>query len=168
MNLTRSALARLPRPSQVISVFGRLDVSEQSRFARLWESIFTGPDPPVSVWDVVAWWEMRRITFNIVVGCYGALALLVFFWAIGGSGRLQPGEDAIEPIALLAAPIAINVLYTLGWLVEVPARFLMPSLPSRFGVILLQAGLFFGLALSTLPAAYWVAVRLLQSLGIVA
>ncbi|MBI3028029.1 MAG: hypothetical protein HYY64_00745 [Candidatus Rokubacteria bacterium] len=60
----------------------------------------------------MAWWEVRRIPFNLIVGVYGVVCLVAFFWAITTSGHLQPGEDAVEPLALLAAPFGINVLYT--------------------------------------------------------
>ena len=86
--------------------------------------LFASPHEPGSSWRVVAWWELRRIPFNVIVGVYGALCFVTFLWAITTSGQLQPGEDAVEPLALLAAPIGINVLCTRGWLVEVPARLL--------------------------------------------
>lgn len=115
-----------------------------------------------SLWGVVAWWEVRRLPFNLIVGLYGLVCLGAFFWAITTSGHLQPGEDAVEPLALLAAPLGINVLYTLGWLVEVPTRLLFSNLTPRFGPLLLKLGLGFGLFLITLPAAFWVGYRLLQ------
>jgi len=128
--------------------------------------LFASPHEPGSSWRVVAWWELRRIPFNVIVGVYGALCFVTFLWAITTSGQLPPGEDAVEPLALLAAPIGINVLYTLGWLVEVPARLLVPGLPSRFGPMLLKVGLGLGLFLITLPAALWSGYRLLQFAGI--
>jgi hypothetical protein len=115
---------------------------------------------------VVAWWEARRIPFNIVIGTYGLVCLLVFLWAIDTSGQLQPGEDAVEPLALIAAPFGINLLYTLGWLVEAPARLLKPSLSPSFGPLLLKLGLGLGLFLITLPAAFWGGYRLLQMAGV--
>jgi hypothetical protein len=115
---------------------------------------------------VVVWWEVRRIPFNIIIGAYGTLCLALFFWAIATSGHLQPGEDAVEPIALIAAPFGINVLYTLGWLVEVPARVLNPGLSPGFGPLLLKLGLGLGLTLITLPAAFWGCYRLLQLAGV--
>ena len=84
--------------------------------------MFTPPQSP-SWWRVVLWWEARCIPYNIFVGLYGAVCLLAFYWAIGASGRLRPGEDAIEPLALLLAPVAVNLAYTLGWLVEVPGAW---------------------------------------------
>jgi hypothetical protein len=114
---------------------------------------------------VIAWWEVRRIPFNVIVGVYGAVCLVVFFWAITTSGHLRPGEDAVEPIALLAAPFGINLLYTLGWLVEGLARLLRPDLSPRFGPLLLKTGLALGLFLITLPAVLWGGYRLLQLVG---
>lgn len=55
-------------------------------------------------WRAVVWWELRRIPFNVVIGTYGFICLMIFFWAIVTSGQLQPGEDAVEPIALFLAP----------------------------------------------------------------
>jgi hypothetical protein len=121
---------------------------------------------PTTSWRVVGWWELRRIPFNLVVGTYGLVCLLVFLWAIDTSGHLEPGEDAVEPIALLAAPFVINALYTLGWLVEVPARLANPNLSPHFGAALLKAGLRLGLALISVPAVVWLGVRVFQVLGI--
>ena len=90
--------------------------------------LFSNPKEPVSASRVIAWWEIRRLPFNLIVGAYGILCLAVFFAAITSSGHLQPGEDAVEPIALVAAPFVINILYTLGWIVELTARSLEPGL----------------------------------------
>lgn len=110
----------------------------------------------------MAWWELRRIPFNIIVGIYGLVCFALFSWGITGSGHLMPGEDAVEPIALLAAPFVINVLYSLGWLVEVPVRLLRPGLSPGLGPLLLKSGLGLGMVVSSLPAAYWVGYRLLS------
>jgi hypothetical protein len=114
-------------------------------------------------WDVILWWEIRRIPFNIIVGAYGLFCFTIYAWAITTSGVLEPGEDVVEPLGLMAAPFGINLLCTLGWAVELPARTLFPDLP--VGPLLLRAGLALGLFLITLPAASWVGYRLLQLVG---
>jgi hypothetical protein len=124
--------------------------------------LFSNPTDPGSPKAVVAWWEARRPSFNLIVGAYGVIGLVAFLVTISASGHLQPGEDAVEPLALFAAPIVINVLYTLGWIVELTYRSLEPDLSPRFGPRLLQLGLGLGLFLSTVPAA----VQLLQWSGI--
>jgi hypothetical protein len=134
------------------------------RFA---EGFFGRPEGPRSLWEVMGWWELRRIPFNLIIGVYGGLCVLAFFWGITTSGHLQPGEDAVEPLALVTAPVAINVFYTLGWFVEIPARLTVSTLTPRLGPLLLKLGLGFGLVLITLPAAFWTGYRLLQLAGVV-
>jgi hypothetical protein len=127
---------------------------------------FLSPTDSIAPKRIVAWWEARRLPFNIIVGAYGILCLVVFFAAITTSGHLQPGEDAVEPLALIAAPIVVNILYTLGWIVELTYRRIQPDLSLRFGPRLLKVGLGLGLFFSTLPAAFWTGYRLLQWVGV--
>jgi hypothetical protein len=119
-----------------------------------------------SPWRVILWWELRRIPFNIIIGIYGVLCFVIFLFSILTSGHLKPGEDAVEPMAIMAAPFGINFLYTLGWLVEVPARIFKPDLSPRFGPLLLKLGIGLGMLLITLPAACWGGYRLLQLAGV--
>jgi hypothetical protein len=107
-------------------------------------------------WQVIAWWEARRIPYNLVVGAWGFVSLVIFFFAIQGAGELKPGEDAVEPMALLAAPFVINACYTLGWVVEVLLRAWVPALRSeRVGPKLMKLGVAFSMIVVTLPAAIW-------------
>jgi hypothetical protein len=132
--------------------------------------LFSSPSEPVDFGAVFLWWESRRPVFNLIIGTYGICCLIVFFIAIWKSGILTPGEDAVEPIALMAAPIVINVLYTLGWIVEGLGRSLdlHGELSPRFGPRLLMVGLSLGLFLSSVPAVYWVGYVLFQQLGLIA
>ncbi len=88
--------------------------------------------------QIIIWWEARRIPYNIIVGISGVLSLIVFYFLIAKSGELQPGEDAVEPIALLAAPLFVNICYTLGWIVEIPVRYVLHDAtlvaPALYGV----------------------------------
>ena len=129
----------------------------------------TPPHPPVSGAQVVAWWETRRLPYNLLVGVCGVTSLIVFFLAIAASGALQPGEDAVEPLGLLAAfilaPIAANVCYTLGWLVELIVRRLRPKLTPAFGPALFAIGLTFSCFIVSIPAIFWLAYLVLQGLA---
>jgi hypothetical protein len=128
--------------------------------------LFSNPKDPACPKGVFAWWEARRLPFNLIIGTYGVLCLVVFFAAITTSGHLQPGEDAVEPLAVMAAPIIINVLFTLGWIIELTYRSIEPDVSVRFGPRLLKLGIGLGLFFSTLPAAYWAGYRLLQWVGV--
>jgi hypothetical protein len=101
------------------------------------------------------WWEVRRIPYNILIGIYGFLSLLLFYFFIQSSGKLEPGEDAVEPMAIFVAPIVINLAYTAGWVVELILRLVF-SVKSRIvGPILLKIGVVFSLVVVSLPSIVW-------------
>lgn len=110
--------------------------------------LFT-PLPSPSPGRAILWWELRRIPVNLLIGVYGIVCLLIFYAVITHSPALQPGEDAVEPLAVILAPIAFNVCYTLGWLVETSARALAPRLTPKLGPRLLFIGLVFSLIVVT-------------------
>ncbi len=105
--------------------------------------------------QIILWWEKRRIIYNVTVGLVGFISLLLFFFFINKSGELKPGEDAIEPLALLMAPILINICYTLGWVVEITLRIFRRSGFQRVSCGLMKAGLLFSLAVVLFPSVYW-------------
>jgi hypothetical protein len=110
------------------------------------------PERTYTPTDAIGWWELRRIPFNLLIALYGFPCLLLIHWAADASGKLPPGEDAIEPMAMLLVPFAVNILYTLGWLVEAPLRVIRPTLPNRFGPLLLMLGLSLGCFFCSVPA----------------
>lgn len=127
---------------------------------------FTAPEEPVTTRRVIGWWELRRIPFNLIIGSVGLLALGIFITCIESAGVLQPGEDAVEPLALMIAPLLANLCYTGGWLVDVPLRLICPSLSSRMTPQLFILGLLFSLFVITFPALLWGGYRLLQLLNV--
>ena len=71
-------------------------------------------------WDSIAWWEVRRIPYNLAVAAAGTVTVIA---VIGiGSVFVRTGEDVIEPLGLLAGGVVFgilaNLLYTLGWISE--------------------------------------------------
>ena len=124
--------------------------------------LFSPPPSPISWANVILWWEIRRIPYNIFVGLYGILCLFIFLWAMTTSGPSDDGEDFFEPFALFVAPFVVNLCYTLGWLVEVAARTLLPSLSPRFGPSLMKVGIGFSVFVISIPAVISVVIRLVQ------
>ncbi len=130
--------------------------------------LFAPPAEPISPSDAVAWWERRRLTYNLVVGVVAVVSFAIYYVSIICTGVLQRGEDVVEPVALLAmpiiGPIMVNICYTAGWLVDAPLRFLFPALRPRFTSWLFALGFAFSMLLVSLPAVYWGGYRLLQML----
>jgi hypothetical protein len=71
-------------------------------------------------WDSIAWWEVRRIPYNLAIAAAGTVTVIAVI-GIGGMFA-KPGEDVIEPLGLLAGGVVFgilaNLLYTLGWISE--------------------------------------------------
>jgi len=126
---------------------------------RAWQWLFLVPDKPLSVGGIIAWWELRRIPYNLIVAAVGIPSLLLFYTFILASGTLASGEDAVEPLTLIIAPIIANICYTLGWMVEIPCSFLFRLLiHDRVRVIgpaLFALGLVLSLLVVIFPAAFW-------------
>jgi hypothetical protein len=128
--------------------------------------LFALPSTPVTPLTAIVWWELRRIPYNLIIGAFGIVSLFVFLFSISATGILEPGEDAIEPMALFAAPFVANICYTAGWLVDAPLRLIFPAISPRFTPLLFQLGLYFSLVVISYPAVYWSGYRVLQVLNV--
>lgn len=120
--------------------------------------LFNAPEGRRAWYQIIGWWECRRIPYNIIVAVAGAISLGLYFFFVLSSGKLGPGEDAVEPIALLAAPLAVNLAYTAGWMTELVLCRIRPKRTKAFGPMLLAAGLLLSLFVVFLPAGVWFAM----------
>lgn len=115
--------------------------------------------------QVIRWWEARRLLYNLALLCIGVAAIAAMEWLMNRA--LPLGEDAIEPMALILGVvlygIMANVLYTLGWIVELRLRRIDPVRARRLGERLFRAGMVFACLLTTGPfwfaCVYWAAHR---------
>jgi len=128
--------------------------------------LFTAPAEPLTPRGIIGWWERRRIAFNAIIGIIGFIALLLFTTSIESAGVLQPGEDAVEPVAIVVVPLIANAAYTGGWLLDCPLRLVRPQLSPRFTPRLFRLGLLFSVFVVTFPALLWGGYRLLQILHV--
>ena len=116
--------------------------------------LFARPALPRKWWQVIVWWELRRIPYNVIVGIAGVISLVLFYVFITASGGLKPGEDAVEPLALVLAPILVNVAYTAGWVFEI-ALILLDRRDVGVGPALYKLGLAFSLCAVAVPSVFW-------------
>jgi hypothetical protein len=134
---------------------------------RFMDWIFVVPTGERSVLDIVLWWERRRIAYNLIVGLTGFCSLLFFYFFISHTRALQPGDDAVEPIALLLAPVIMNICYTTGWVIEIILRKSFSEYGQVLGPRLLKAGLKFSLGVVALPATFWGGYWMLHICGFI-
>ena len=121
----------------------------------IYKWMFSIPENHITTKDIVVWWELRRIPYNIIVGVLGGLSLILFFFFISHAGHLKPGEDAIEPMALIIAPFLINIGYTAGWFLEVILRKILKIENTGLGISILKFGILFSILVIFLPSIIW-------------
>jgi hypothetical protein len=131
---------------------------------RAWRWYFTQPDrTSEDPQDILAWWEIRRIPFNLIVGVAGVASLAA--WLSIGSLPLMAdqahSEDAVgaEPLAVLAAPFLFNFCYTAGWVCEI---ILQHFGVLRVGPILLKLGTGLSLLMVSFVGVYWCVALLVE------
>ena len=115
-----------------------------------WTWMVTRPTPADSLWSIIGWWERRRVPYNLFLAAVGVPSLLLFYWTMDASHSVPPGEDAVEPMALIAAPVLANIAYTLGWMVEGVGH--RRPWVSPAGPRLMRMGLWFSLLVVLFPA----------------
>jgi len=107
---------------------------------------------------VVAWWELRRLPYNLIVGVTSLVTLSVFFAVAYGcerSGGLpmgMPKPPLLVMIAMVGYWVVANAFYTLGWILELlVARMWHVSTPV-FGPIAFTLGTAFSVVVTLIPA----------------
>jgi len=99
---------------------------------------------------IIAWWEARRLRFNLYLGVVGGAAWLLVL--VAGSAAVKPGVDFEEPVAMIFGPffyvILANVCYTFGWVVDVAFYRGTPRAQ------MYKVGLIFSVILTALPGVW--------------
>jgi hypothetical protein len=95
-----------------------------------------------NVFQIIFWWELRRILYNVIILLSGIINLTI----ISAIVNAQPGEDLVEPFAVIGFVILCNLAYTVGWLTEI---FIKRN--NKYGPRMFKIGLFFTLFFVFLP-----------------
>lgn len=108
-------------------------------------------------WHTIAWWEVRRIPYNFIVGMTGVLSgALCFVTGILCEHFLGdpigiPDPPFIAILAVAAYGVMANLCYTGGWMAELLVRKIWPEQASAFGKISFFLGLIFSILLTLVP-----------------
>lgn len=118
---------------------------------------FNRDEQPRSAWQVITWWEARRIFYNLLVGAVGIVTILLCLVsaAVGESflgipiGLPDPPIFAV--VAVIVYGIMANVCYTGGWITEIIVKRVWEEQGQYFGKISFVLGVIFSIALTLLP-----------------
>lgn len=125
---------------------------------RLSESKFFYRDPSDSnPLRTFAWWEIRRIPYNLVVGTFGVVsgAICLITGALCehfvGDPIGIPDPPFVALLAVVAYGVMANVCYTGGWVAELLVHKIWPGKGNDFGRISFFLGLVFSILLTLAP-----------------
>jgi hypothetical protein len=114
--------------------------------------------PTLSAWQVIAWWEARRIPFNLVVGATGIVTSLVILATALVSEWLfstpigMPDPPIFAVIGAVVFAVGANVCYAGGWVAELIVKRAWPDESDRFGTLTFTLGLVFAVFVTLVPA----------------
>ena len=126
------------------------------RFSRLTASRLCRRDqPPKRAWQVIGWWESRRIPYNLIVGSAGVFSSSVIV-SIGLVGYFFfhsefPAPTGLTILAVIIYAVIANLCYTGGWVAELIVRKAWTEEADRFAVLSFSLGLAFSVLLTLLP-----------------
>ena len=120
-------------------------------------------DEERSAWQIILWWEARRLPYNLMVG----LAGLVNSTAIMMAGHSDPFSYFPYFLnAILYYAVAANFCYTGGWMTELISRRVWAEKAQHFGTIALGLGTAFSVFITLIPAAIITLVFILHLIGL--
>lgn len=102
----------------------------------------------------IAWWEIRRIPYNLIVGIAGfaSLTLVVLSAVVGelvtGVPVGLPDPPLFAFVWILIYAILANICYTGGWIAEILVVNIWGEAGKHFGVISFALGVVFSAALT--------------------
>lgn len=122
-------------------------------------------------WNVIFWWEARRLPYNMIVGLSGALSGLLIL----GNGFVTervlgepiglPDPPVFAVIAVIAYGIMANVCFTGGWIAELLSRRVWGDRVAAFGEVALTLVTIFSVLLTLLPAAGIISISCFKMLS---
>jgi hypothetical protein len=120
---------------------------------QLLHRLFSIPSGESTPWSIIKWWESRRAIYNIVVGVFGLGNLFVFAYI--NDALLVPyvsfEERKWELWSPLVFAVVANLLYTVGWFVEVIIHGVIGRRMMKFAPVAFGLGLLLSVFLTFLP-----------------
>jgi hypothetical protein len=115
------------------------------------ETLYPLPDLRRTPLSLLAWWESRRLKYNLAVGTAGLVTItcLCLSTLLLPGSQLPPLQGLVMGSAIYG--LAANVCYSLGWSMEMAARLVWGHRAPLMGPLLFREGLIFSVGLTLLP-----------------
>jgi hypothetical protein len=126
--------------------------------------LFTRREEITGKAEIIKWWELRRIPFNIAVGITGVFTCVVILIVATvssstfGESLGLPDPPGIAIFGIIGYGIVANLCFTCGWVVEILVRTIWQEKAGAFAQISFSVGLLFSILLTLVPAVFFVIV----------
>jgi hypothetical protein len=126
--------------------------------------LFSRREEASGIFDIIKWWEVRRIPFNVAVGTAGIVTLIVVLSVaaiaseVFGEPLGLPDPPIIAVFAVIGYGVGANVCFTGGWIVEILVRKIWQERAGAFAEISFLLGVVFSILLTLAPAVLFAAL----------
>lgn len=103
--------------------------------------------------DVIAWWETRRLPFNVAIGATGVFTYAAVQLILLMPPRPMPIPFAASLVTAFVYGVLANVCYTGGWMAELWLRKSLGRDTETVGPTLFRYGFAFSAGLTLFPIA---------------
>lgn len=130
--------------------------------------LFSRRDDAVGILDIIRWWEIRRIAFNLTVGAAGVVTL------VGGVVVDLISEKRLgEPLGLPDPPlfalfgifaygVCANICYTGGWVAELAVKIVRRNNTKTFAETSFFTGLVLSILLTLSPTLFFASILIFR------
>jgi hypothetical protein len=115
-------------------------------------------------YEVIIWWERRRVPYNLFIAVWGVTGLTIYFGMLGLHDLMDWRDYRSSLGFFLTSPIMINLCYTLGWILAAPAAWLSAESKPWLSPLLLKLGMAFSALVIAAPAMLAVLGMILHNL----
>jgi hypothetical protein len=107
------------------------------------------------IFNIIIWWEIRRILYNIIMLVVGipAMILLLIVMEKYNPSALEPPDDFVPLLSIIATGILANIFYTFGWVSEILKTLLIKDRWPNYGPNVWLCGLCFSIFICIVPSA---------------
>ncbi len=131
---------------------------------------FSRRTDPENAWQRIAWWEIRRVPYNLVVGVSGTVSLVLIFISAAMAERTTgvpmgiPDPPIFAFAGVLLYAVLANVCFTAGWIVEILVVKIWGDQGRQFGAISFTLGMIFSVLLTISIGLFFAALNIIQIL----
>ncbi|HEX3798617.1 MAG TPA: hypothetical protein VH413_07945 [Verrucomicrobiae bacterium] len=135
----------------------------------LQDPLFQRPADCETALQIVRWWELRRIPYNLIVGLVGIFncacifGMLILFPAAQTNGFAR-GFPGLPLVGIFIYGVMANICYSGGWVAEIAAVKIWERRGHDFGQISFALGILFSILLTMLPATLCLIFFIIKSI----